>query len=280
MGPKHTLTGSAPDTGSLHSSSSQHIFLVLASSSSSYNCLSRFPTDSLQALRTIIMDSQKGKSSRIPIWNSPFPSLMDDEDSAPESVQPEPWCPARKFSDQGTTWVPQIGPWSNTLSSFSPLIYDPEVNLSAQTHKDMASSMGSNFPGLVLRSSQANRFYHQVDVQHTAATSAITLHCSMGPASPEPRVSPTLPGDFVSLFLEAEDQVPDNSAKPAEKASLTGSPRGWDSGFFNIWRRPPLISPELLPLSPFLGRDSEPRAQPSSCFRPPVSRACRRRLLF
>lgn len=249
------------------------------------------------------MGSLNGKRSLTPDSDSSWSSERE-EGTAPVLVQQDPWCPAREFPEEGTTWVPEVTVRANRLPIFSHITYGPEVKLSAPPHEEMANWMRWSLGGPEVWSRQTNSFCPQGEGQHTAATAVGPFHCSMGPARPEPRVLVSRPGDVFSFLPveeeeeeedeyeeegeeeeqeqeDEEEQDADNSASLAVKTPWIGYPRGLNSGFFNIWRRPPTDpSPELLPQSPFLDQYSEPPAQRPSSFRPPVFRACRRRLVF
>lgn len=209
------------------------------------------------------MGGQNGKCSQSRDSDGLFPSDMEEEETASELMQRDPCCPASKSSEEGSTWVPEVGPRPNTLSSSSHIVHDPEINLSAWTPEDSATWTGSNPAALVGRSMQANSLAHQSKGQHRAATAASPFHCPTGPARPEPWLIPSLPRGFFNFLLEEEEQEADNSANPAEKGPVTGSPRELDFGL-NGWGGQTRLRPkrQRLPcfqrLCSLQSQDSEP----------------------
>lgn len=234
-----------------------------------------------------MIGDQNGKRSQSLDSDSLFPSEMHEEDTALEPVQQDPWCRAGKFSEEGAPLEPQVDPWTNKLPRFSHLVYEPDLKLSYWTTEETGNWMRLNPAGSVAWSMETSRFSPQGEGQHAAGMAAAAFGRPLGPPNPQPLVLSNLPRDFFNFHLEEEEEEEedeeeqDNSASPTKKTPWIGYPRGWDPGLFNAWHGPPPdMSPELLPLSPSLTQGSEAPAQPSSSFRPPVFRACRRRLCF
>lgn len=231
------------------------------------------------------MGGQNGKCTQSPDCDSQVPSEMNEEATAPEPMQQDPWFRARKFSEEDTTSVPQVEPWTKRLPRFSHLVHDPDLQMSDWTPEETDNWMRLNLAASVVWSMRTTRFSRRGEGQHIAglAAAAAPCHHPTGPAIPKPLVIPTLPGDFFNFLEEEEEEEAeeeeeedsDNSTNPAEKTPWRGGPQLWHPGYPR-----PDLSPELLPLSPSLSQGSEPPAQPSSTFTPPVFRACRRRLLF
>lgn len=282
--------------------------------------LSSLQYQASEPIRAGMVGTQKAKGPQTPNADSLFSSEVEEEGTVREPVKRPPWDPAVKVSSEGSSWETEVGPWPNPLSSLGHFINDPEVNLCAPTPEEAASRMVSNMAGSVPGSRRANRIPHQAEGRHTAATAAAPFHCPMARARPEPWLIPTLPRDFFNFLLEEEEgedeeeeeeegdeeeeeeeegeeeeeddeeeegdeeeeeeEEPNNSTNPAWMAPVRDSPSGWYSGYVILELCPPHDpSPEVLPLS-YLGQDSEPPAPPAHSFRPPVFRACRRRLLF
>lgn len=93
------------------------------------------PTDWSEPLRAVMMGHQNGNDSQTPDSDSLFPSEMNEEDTAPEPMQQDPWFRARKFSEEDTTSVTQVEPRTKKLPRSSHLVYDADVQMSDWTPK-------------------------------------------------------------------------------------------------------------------------------------------------
>jgi hypothetical protein len=82
-----------------------------------------------------MMGDQNGNHSQTPDSDSLFPSEMNEEDTAPEPMQQDPWFRARKFSEEDTTSVTQVEPRTKKLPRSSHLVYDADVQMSDWTPK-------------------------------------------------------------------------------------------------------------------------------------------------
>ena len=144
--------------GLLSRCSSQYSFLVLSSSSRSYNHLCLFPTDWSEPLRAVMMGHQNGTCSQTPDSDSLFPSEMNEEDTAPEPMQQDPWFRARKFSEEDTTSVTQVEPRTKKLPRSSHLVYDADVQMSDWTPEETDNCMRLTLAAAVVWSMRTCRF--------------------------------------------------------------------------------------------------------------------------